>query len=63
MRMSMSSVSIAPAMLVTLGLLLLGGCQAEEKSSTVETAPRQPNIVILFADDLGLHCPLLLFIS
>ncbi len=49
----MSSLRLAPTVLVLSGLLLFGGCQAEEKSSAVETATRPPNIVILFADDLG----------
>jgi arylsulfatase A-like enzyme len=34
-------------------LLLISGSYAEEKTSSVETAPSRPNIIILFADDLG----------
>jgi arylsulfatase A-like enzyme len=49
----MSSLTISPLFLGLLWLLLISGSYAEEKTSSVETAPSRPNIIILFADDLG----------
>jgi arylsulfatase A-like enzyme len=53
MRIPLTTKTIAPPLLIILGLLLTSGCNAADKTSGIQTTPTQPNIVILFADDLG----------
>ncbi|MFT7287865.1 MAG: arylsulfatase A [Halieaceae bacterium] len=58
MRIPLSSLSKARQFITLLGLaLLLSGFSADlkagTKASSTQAGPRQPNIVILFADDLG----------
>ena len=53
MRISMSSLTVAPCLMALLCLLLSNGAGAAEKAAGVDGGSRQPNIVILFTDDLG----------
>jgi hypothetical protein len=53
MRIPTSSLARASTLLALCWLLLISGARAAEQIPAVGEAARRPNIVILFADDLG----------